>query len=286
MMFGWFCMRSNKSAVFKRLLIAPSPALVRVLNKFTAEGILRSRITPKDILAVTLFDLGYPTDVSRKEAEVVGGDFRRWGKDDFLFLGRKRKLSQTEQQEADTKRVLGGDVDSPSDYRSHQERVNQIHEKLDVGHTGTQRNTTALFGNGNRFKPLAHGEIPADGVERIGQRLGRIAKNLRLILPNPIAGSRLAVCENETCRKFFIKTRRDKRRCSPECTRQDSARDSNRKRRTAETEIATRKKLRLVRAALKLCPHGNADRKAWVCDRTGVSKKWVTQAVSRGALRL
>jgi hypothetical protein len=293
-------MNTKISPVFTRFLIAPSPTLIRVLNKFTTEGTLKYRLTPTDVLAVNLSTLGETSQVSKGDARLVIGDPGSWGitlpsreaeeskgkgpdPDGFLLLGRKGKISQEERIDAHKKRFLTDD----DTYRSHQERVNEVHAKLDAEYPKVQRNAAAILGNRNTFKPLQSGETATDGTESIGRRIGIVVKTLRFILGNSATGNqfRLAVCENEKCREFFIKTRRDKRRCSPKCTRQHSARDSMRESRALAKPIVLKKKLQRVRAALKRCPRGATDPKAWVCDKAGVSKKWMTLAVNQGILR-
>lgn len=125
--------------------------------------------------------------------------------------------------------------------------MNELHGKLDAAHVVAQRNTRSIFGNKSQFKPLAHGEVASDDAGPGTRRLGMVVRELRRILGatcQQLPAGSLAVCENtegrKPCGKFFIKARKDQRRCSPECARQQSARESNQERRQHEKGIDTR----------------------------------------------
>jgi hypothetical protein len=281
----------RKSPLFSRLFIDWLTELVEVLNKFTAEGRLRERttITAGDLWRVSRL-AGVNTGVEQRDAVEVGGDLNQWGRVEvgespdrqprFLFLGRKRRLTLAETQDADKTRLLKGEVDSPASILSHQEKVNALHSRIASTTPIASRRARLLWGKRRKFTPRG----PGEPTEEVKSLLRSMATRLRTLPANRLAECGLAVCENPLCKKLFILTRKDKRRCSSRCAMQQRGREANRKRRAVERSKETKLRLRRILSAVRQCPKSTVDRKAWVSREAKVSKTWLTQAVNRGYL--
>jgi hypothetical protein len=97
------------------------------------------------------------------------------------------------------------------------------------------------------------------------------------------------------CQSFFFARRDADRFCRNLCRKYwfdktPAGRKKNaehqRKHREALQLQRDAQNLRQIQAALRSCPARIIDRKAWVSERCGISKRWLTQAVNRGILTL
>lgn len=118
-------------------------------------------------------------------------------------------------------------------------------------------------------------------AKRLPQAVANL-RNLPLEQLKLIFGPTLWRCTY--CHRFFeAKDLRKRRYCSSprRCGKDMEARKAVAQMRDA----VDNEKLRRVRGALELCPP-SGDRKAWIAQKAGVSKNWITYAVARGEIKL